>query len=378
MPSNFKSLGDYIQLVDIRNNDRKVKLLRGVSTSKQLIKSVANMSGVDIFNYKIVDKDQFVYVADTSRRGERVALALNDEKTCIVSSIYTVFEVKDKTELLPEYLFIWFKREEFDRYARFHSWGSARETFDWEEMCKVKLPIPSFDEQQSIVSLYKGLLKNQKVYETSLIDLQLICDTYIENLIKSEESKTLGGYIVQSDERNSDLKIDNLLGISVNKKFISSNSNQTNLSLASYKVVREREFGYVTVTSRNGEKISVALLDGSPGLVSSTYIVFKVKDSRVLLPEFLFLWFQRSEFDRYVRFNSWGSARETFDWAEMCRVKLPIPNIEVQEAIVTIYHTLQTRKKINVQLKEALKPLCTILIKGICDKINDTNNMIAC
>jgi type I restriction enzyme S subunit len=216
------------------------------------------------------------------------------------------------------------------------------------------------------------LLTNQKTYENSLADLQLICDTYIDDLIVKQEQKILGEYIVQSEERNSEFQIDNLLGISVNKIFIPTRSKKEQLNLSGYKVVRKREFGYVTVTSRNGGKISIALLDGEPGLLSSTYIVFKVIDINVLLPEFLYLWFQRPEFDRYARFNSWGSARETFDWSDMCQVKLPIPDIEIQKSIVTIYHTLQTRKRINEQLKDMIKPLCPILMKGVMDKVNES------
>lgn len=365
---SFKKIGTYIREVDKRNADSKVTLLRGVSTRKVLIESVANMTNVSLHNYKIAEKGQFVYVADTSRRGEKIAIALNDEETCIVSSIYTVFETDEKY-LLPEYLFIWFNRSEFDRYARFNSWGSARETFNWDDLCNVEIPIPDIREQRKYVALYKGLLTNQKVYENSLADLQLICDTYIEDLIKKEPLKRLGEYIEQSDERNSDLETDNLLGISVNKIFIPTKSNKSRLDLSKYKIVRPRQFGYVSVTSRNGEKISIAILDGEAGIVSSTYTVFEVIDFDELLPEYLYLYFQRTEFDRYARFNSWGSARETFDWADMCDVKLPIPSIEKQEAIVTIYHTLETRKRINEQLKESIKPLCPVLMKGVVESM---------
>lgn len=365
---SFKKIGPYIEEIDVRNANSKITLLRGVSTRKVLIESVANMSGVSLHNYKVAEKGQFVYVADTSRRAEKIAIALNDEQTCIVSSIYTVFKT-DEEYLLPEYLFIWFNRSEFDRYARFNSWGSARETFNWDDICNVEIPIPEVDEQKTYVALYKGILTNQKVYENSLEDLQLICDTYIEDLIKKEKPKTLGDYIQQSDERNSDLETDNLLGISVNKIFIPTKSKKERLDLSKYKIVRPRQFGYVSVTSRNGEKISIAILDGEVGLVSSTYTVFEVKDAKELLPEYLYLYFQRTEFDRYARFNSWGSARETFDWADMCRVKLPIPDIKIQEAIVTIYHTLEARKRINEQLKESIKPLCPVLMKGVVDSM---------
>jgi type I restriction enzyme S subunit len=365
---SYKRIGDYIRLVDKRNDDLAITLLRGVSTTKQLIESVANMSGVSLRNYKIVGNSQFVYVSDTSRRGDKIGIALNTDEPCVVSSIYTVFETDEKY-LLPEYLFIWFNRSEFDRYTRFHSWGSARETFDWADMCEVKIPIPNTSEQKKYVTLYNGLLTNQKTYENSLADLQLICDSYIENLIKTEQPKFLGEYIEQSDERNNDLKIDNLIGISVNKVFMETKSNKEQLELSNYKIVRPREFGYVSVTSRNGEKISIAILDGETGLLSSTYTIFRVKDTSVLLPEYLFLFFKRSEFDRYARFHSWGSARETFDWADMCNVKLPIPDIKVQEAIVTIYHTLETRKRINEQLKNTIKPLCPVLMRGVVESM---------
>ena len=376
MKSGFKRLGNFIRIVDNRNINGDITLLRGVSTTKQLINSVANMSGVSITNYKIVNKNQFVYVSDTSRRGDKIALAFNNSDACIVSSIYTVFEVTNTDKLLPEYLFIWFNRSEFDRYARFNSWGSARETFDWEEMCNIMLPIPPVEVQKKYVALYKAILNNQKSYEESLDDLQLICDGYLENLIKTETYKTLGDYIQQVDERNNDLSINNLLGISVNKIFILTKSNKEKLNLSNYKIVRPRQFGYVTVTSRNGEKISIAILDGEPGLVSSTYLVFEVINENKLLPEYLFLWFKRPDFDRYARFNSWGSARETFDWEEMCRVKLPIPDIEVQKAIITIYHTLETRKRINEKLKNMIKPLCSVLMKGVVERMEKDNHQI--
>lgn len=367
---SYKRIGDYIHLVDYRNNDLAVTNLLGVSIQKKFIPSIANISGTDMSVYRIIKKNQFAYSPVTSRNGEKLTIALLKEvDEAILSPAYQVFEVIDENELIPEYLFMWFNRAEFDRFARFNSWGSARETFDWADLCDVKMPIPDIDIQRKFVALYNGLLTNQKNYENSLEDLQLICDTYIENLIKTEEPRTLGNYIEQSDERNNDLKIDNLIGISVTKVFMETKSNKDLLDLSNYKIVRPREFGYVSVTSRNGEKISIAILDGEAGLISSTYTVFRVKDTSVLLPEYLFLFFKRSEFDRYARFHSWGSARETFDWADMCNVKLPIPDIKIQEAIVTIYHTLETRKRINEQLKNTIKPLCPVLMRGVVESI---------
>ena len=366
---SYKRIGDYIRQVDKRNYDLSISLLRGVSTTKKLIKSVANMSGVTLHSYKVIDKGQFVYVSDTSRRGDKIAIALNDEEPCIVSSIYTVFEVIDETKLIPEFLFLWFNRAEFDRFARFNSWGSARETFDWADLCDVKIPIPDIDEQRKFVALYNGLLTNQKTYENSLADLQLICDSYIQNLIKTEESKVLGDYIEQSDERNNDLQVTFLQGVSTNKVLIETKANTNGLNFHNYKVVRTGEFVYVADTSRRGDKIALAMNSAEPCIVSAIYTVFRVVKTSELLPEYLYLWFARPEFDRYVRFHSWGSARETFDWADMCNVKLPIPDIKVQEAIVTIYHTLETRKRINEQLKNTIKPLCPVLMRGVVESM---------
>lgn len=364
----YQRLGDYIQLVDCRNKDSKITNLRGVSTKKELIKSTANMSGVSVHNYKILRKRQFVYVSDTSRRGDKIAISLNNGEDCIVSSIYTTFEV-DRKKILPEYLFIWFNRSEFDRYTRFHSWGSARETFSWEDMCDIKIPIPTLAEQQKYVAIYQSVLDQQKSYESSLTDLQLVCDSYLENLVKNEQKEILGKYIEQSDERNTNLEISFLQGVSTSKQLINTKANTTGVKFHNYKIVRIGNFVYVADTSRRGDKIALAMNNNKDCIVSAIYTVFKVKDTTKLLPEYLYLFFQRSEFDRYARFNSWGSARETFDWDEMCNVKIPVPSIEKQQAIVNIYHALQARKAINEQLKESIKPLCPVLMCGVVENI---------
>ena len=365
MQSKLSRLGDYIEQSDLRNGEKSVTRLRGISTSKQFIESKANMTGVDISSYKIVRHGEFAYVADTSRRGEKIALAFNDDEPCIISSIYTAFRIKEKAELLPEYLFLWFNRSEFDRYARYNSWGSARETFDWSDMCDVRLPVPSLEDQRQYVALYNAIIKNQRCYESTLEDLQLISNTFLEDQIKQGKKVRLGPYIRQTEERNTNSSNRNLLGISVNKVFIPSRANREDLNVSNCKLIKGGQFGYVTVTSRNGGKISIALHTGDDGIISSTYVAFEVIDKNVLLPEYLYLWFSRPEFDRYARYHSWGSARETFDWSDMCDVELPIPSIEEQKSIVAIHHVLETRKRINERLKETIRPLCPVLMQGV-------------
>lgn len=158
MKSNYKPLGKYIRTVDERNTTLEDLPLMGLSVSKVFFPTIANLVGTDMKTYKIVYRNQFTYIADTSRRGDKIAIALNDRfDKMLVSQAYTPFEVKDEQELLPEYLMMWFRRPEFDRYARFKSHGSAREIFDWEEMCNVMLPIPHIDKQREIVKEYNTI-----------------------------------------------------------------------------------------------------------------------------------------------------------------------------------------------------------------------------
>ena len=170
MSANYKKLGDYIQPVDVRNSDLKVSHLLGLSIEKCFIESIANTIGTDFRPYKIVKKGQFAYGPVTSRNGDKITIALLKEAdVCIISSSYSVFEITDTTKLLPEYLMLWFSRPEFDRYARYKSHGSVREIFDWDEMCRVELPIPDLKEQEKIVNTYNAITKRiqlkQKINE---------------------------------------------------------------------------------------------------------------------------------------------------------------------------------------------------------------------
>jgi len=363
-------LGELIELCETRNDNLKygVKDVKGISIQKEFIETKANMEGVSLKPYYLVQPDDFVYVTVTSRNGEKITLAHNiSDSTYIVSSSYVVFKVKRIELLLPDYLFMYFNRPEFDRFSRFNSWGSARETFNWEDMCDIDIELPNIDIQQKYVDVYNAMLENQKSYESGLDNLKLGCDAYIEELRKELPHKKLGNYISLCDEKNDDLEygLDAVRGISIEKRFIYTKANMEGVSLKPYAVVKPDEFAYVTVTSRNGEKISLARNNSDEAYIcSSSYIVFKVDDTNTLLPAYLSMLFERSEFNRYSRFNSWGSARETFDWEEMKNVLIPIPNIEIQQDIVNIFEAYNTRRDINEKLKAQIKDICPILIKG--------------
>ena len=166
MKANYSKLGKYIREVNIRNTDLAVSTLLGVSVAKEFMPSIANTVGTDFSKYKIVKQNQFTYIPDTSRRGDKIGIALlQDYKEALVSQAYTVFEVINEEELNPEYLMMWFRRPEFDRYARFKSEGSVREIFSWKELCNVELPIPSIESQRKIVEQYNQINQAIKIKE---------------------------------------------------------------------------------------------------------------------------------------------------------------------------------------------------------------------
>lgn len=364
----LNKLGLYITQFDKRNSENTYgeNSVVGLSTQKSIIETKANLSGVNLTSYKLFPPMSFAYVPDTSRRGDKISLAFNmTDTTYLVSSIYIVFTVLDLSSLDPWYLFMYYNRPEFDRYSRFNSWGSAREVFSWDDMCDMEIDLPPLSIQQKYVDIYKAMVANQQSYERGLEDLKLVCDGYIEDLRRKVPCEKIGSFLKISDIKNDiGLSVDSVRGIATSKEFIPTKANMDGANLSNYKVVKPAQIAYVADTSRRGDKISLAINDTQDDyLVSSISIVFGT-DKDKLLPEYLMLFFIRPEFDRYVRFNSWGSARETFEWGGMCSVEIPIPDISIQKAIADIYKVYTTRKQINEQLKEQIKNICPILIKG--------------
>lgn len=364
MANKTYKLGELIELSDERNSDNKYTLddIKGISTEKKFIETKANMDGVSLTSYKVVNKDEFAYVADTSRRGDKIALAYNNDKPVLISSIYTVFKVSRKDLLNSDYLYMYFNRPEFDRFSRFNSWGSAREVFSWEDFCDIDITLPDLKTQKKYVEIYESLVENQKSYELGLDDLKLTCDAYIEELRRKMPSEKIGKYIQPCDERNSELKIKLAQGISIEKQFTSP--KQVADAERSAKIVRNGQFAYNRATTRNGEKISIAFRTGEDCVVSSAYQVFEISEKNILSPEYLMMWYKRSEFDRYARYMSKGSAHEFFEYEDMDDVQIPIPNIEIQQSIANVFNVYNERIKINETLKSQIKDICPILIKG--------------
>lgn len=363
-------LGDLIEQTDNRNDQLIYTLddVKGISIKKNFIETKADMKDVSLKPYKLVNANTFAYVTVTSRNGEKITLAHNiTANTYIVSSSYIVFKVKKTELLLSDYLFMYFNRPEFDRFSRFNSWGSARETFSWEDMCDIDIELPSLEIQQKYVNVYNALIENQRCYERGLDDLKLTCDAYIEDLRRKIPCEPIEAYIERHDIKNGINGTKNVMGVSTTKEFRKPTSKVNRNELENYKVVKPRQISFVQTT--HNEKVFCNAFNNTDEdiVVTSVNEVFSTNEE-ILLPEYLVMFFNRTEFDRYARYHSWGSARETFTWNDLIKVEIPIANITVQKSIVDIYTVYKKRKKINEKLKTQIKDICPILIKGSLDE----------
>lgn len=367
-------LGELIAPSDTRNNTGIFTLddIKGISTNKEFIDTKANMDGVSLVSYKVVAQREFAYVADTSRRGDKIAVAFNTgTKSILISSIYTVFRVSNDQKLLSDYLFMYFNRPEFDRYARFNSWGSAREAFDWSTLCDIDIELPDLPTQQKYVDIYNAMVANQQAYERGLEDLKIVFTGYIEDLRRKSSLHKIGDYITPFNEKNRDELITLEQGININKEFITPQRSNSNLQ--GRKIVRHGQFAYCT--QLNNANVAIAYRSGEDCVVSSVYDVFEITRKEELIPEYLLVWLIRPEFGRYVYWASEGSAYEFLNYNNLGNYKIPVPNINIQKAIAEMYTVYIERKRINEQLKTQIKDICPILIKGALEQCYIPNDM---
>lgn len=357
--SKFK-IGTIIEVLSQKCNipNLSVDDVSGINSDKEFFEP-AKAVGNDTSNYKIVPPNYFACNLMHVGRDVVLPIALNcTNNDKIVSPAYTVFKLIDEHTVLKEYFFMMLNSKEMDRFFWFNTDSSVREGLPWETFCNIELQVPSLEIQQKYVNVYKAMVANQKVYEKSLDDLKLVCDVYIENLPNREK---IGNRLIEVQRKNNGGKITVEKGVSIAKKFIDTKSSASNIE--TQKVVDVGEFAFNSNTSRNSDTLSIALNHDEPYIVSNTYVVCK-PDSTVLLPEYLLLWFCRSEFDRYARFNSWGSARETISIKEIQEYKIAIPDLNIQQAIIDIHKVYMAKKEINEKLKAQIKNICPILIQG--------------
>lgn len=321
--------------------------------------------GADTSIYNVFYKNDFVF---NPARMELNSIALNtDFNKAICSSLYEIFYITRKDLVLPEYLNMFIKRNEFARKCWFEAVGSARNYFRVSNLSEFNIDLPPLPIQQKYVDIYNAMLANQKSYERGLEDLKLVCDAYIEDLRRKIPCEAIEPYIERQDIRNGTNGTKNVMGVSTSKEFREPTSKVNREELTNYKVVKPRQFSFVQTT--HNEKVFAYAFNNTDKdiVVTSVNEVFFTNEQK-LLPEYLSMFFNRTEFDRYARFHSWGSARETFTWDDLIKVKIPIPDIKIQKSIVNIYVAYKQRKMINEQLKTQIKNICPILIKGSIEK----------
>jgi len=345
-----------------RNLKYGIELIEGVTSEGKFDAPKGNPMDVDLKPYKVVHNGAFVYNPSRLNLG---SIAYRTEGLCIVSHLYIVFYLNEegKKEIDPEWLYMYFRRDEFYREVTFRNFGSQRPEFNYNDMCDIYIPLPDISIQQKYVAIYKAMVENQQSYEYGLEDLKLVCDGYIEDLRRKIPCEKIGKYIERHDIRNGHNGTKNVMGISTSKCFREPTSKVNKNELSNYKVCRPRQIGFVQTT--HNEKVFTYAFNNTNEdiVVSSVNEVFSTQENK-LYPEYLCMFFNRTEFDRYARFHSWGSARETFTWNDLIDVEIPIPDIKIQKSIANIYSVYIKRKQINEQLKAQIKDICPILIRG--------------
>ena len=342
MKSNYKKLGDYIQQVDERNRDNSVTRLLGVSIEKKFIESIANTIGTDMSVYKIVKQGQFAYGPVTSRNGDKVSIALLEERKCIISSSYTVFEIKDTQQLLPEYLMLWFRRPEFDRYARFHSHGSAREIFDWEEMCNVELPVPEIEEQQKIVDSYRVIENRISILRQINDNLESQIYSLFQTLFaKNEdyslwETNSLSNLVGVIDNRGktppcideeTDYPLLEIASIRTNGRIIDYNSVEKYVNAEIYnewfRSGHPKKFDIIMSTV--GSLAELKLFVGNKGCIAQNLVAFRCHNPKHSLYLYQYLNWKRNELLSYEI----GSVQASIKVSQVINMSVTLPPISI-------------------------------------------------
>lgn len=361
-------LGDYISQRRENNSSLKygVDLIEGVNSDGEFQPTKAITDNINLKPYKVVRHGDIVYNPSRLNIG---SLAYRTGGMCIVSHLYQVFYIKEKYQsiLSAEFLTLYLRRSEFYRYVDYDNFASQRAEYNLRKLGELLIPLPSPAEQQKAVNVWRAFREIKEQNEAKAAPLMQLCQSYIQELKHKYSMQEIGLYIEECNDRNWDGQFSEkeVRGIATSKGLIDTKANLNGVSLNSYKLVKPKEIAFVPDTSRRGDKMSLGLNDSDKTyIVSSISCVFKV-DEDFVLPNFLYLWFCRPEFDRYTRFNSWGSAREVFSFEDMKRCKVPLPPIEVQQAIVNIYKCANKAKLIAEEADRLSREVCPALLQHV-------------
>lgn len=357
-------LGDFLKfysqqcdIPDLTESD-----VSGVNKDKEFFEP-SKQVGADTSKYKIVPPNHFACNLMHVGRDKILPIALNHtQKEKIVSPAYTVFSIIQGTPLLTDYFFIMLKSEERDRAFWFNTDSSVRDGMSLKDFCAIEIDLPPLAIQQKYVDVYNAMIANQQCYERGLEDLKLVCDAYIEELRRKMPSEKLGPYLRECNEKNEGNRIKLFQGVNVEHEFTDPKRIAEDSENGS--VVRTGQFAFNKVMKAHNTKLPIALREGADCVVSNSYQVFEISNTDKLIPQYLLLWMNRAETQRHAGFISFGTTRDIFTFKDMGELSIPIPSIEIQQSIVDIYKVYLQRKAINERLKEQIKSICPILIKG--------------
>lgn len=352
-------LGDLIEQRREKYDNFSDLPIRGVSKDGFID---ARQPDADLSMYNAFYRGDFVF---NPARMELNSITYNNEfDKAICSSLYEIFYVKRTDILLPEYLNIFIKRDEFARKCWFEAIGSARNYFRIADLSEFYITLPDISTQQKYVDVYLGLQKNLTTYQSKIDNLKTVCEGYIDKLKENCEKVKIGELLELVDNRNSEMKYTGVQGININKTFFPTVADIDENSTQNHKIVEHNQFAFSGMQTGRDKCIRIALNEGkTPVIVSPAYTVLKLKNDSVL-SHYIMLWFSRKEIDRYGWFASDGSIRSNLDIERFLDMKIPLPDISIQCEIVNIHKCHIERKAIAEKLKEQLKNICPVLIRG--------------
>ena len=349
--------------------DLTVYDVSGVNKDKEFFEP-SKQVGADTSKYKIVPPNYFACNLMHVGRDVVLPIALNHTgNNKIVSPAYTVFRVTDETIILKEYFFMLLKSDERDRYFWFHTDSSVRDGLEWDVFCNLEIEIPEVPLQKKYVDIHCGLQENYNAMSKSIDQMERTYSIYMENLVQTMPKEEIGTYIQTIDNKNDNLKLgmDSVRGISNTKEIMPTKADVDEGVIDKFYIIEPKEFIYNPRTTRMGDKVGLAYNNtDSPLLFTFNNTAFALKPGaeKKILADYLYMFFRRSEFDRFARVNSWGSATELFLFDDLGRYKIPIPDTRIQQRIVDIFNALYRRKRIIERLERILQHACPILIRG--------------
>lgn len=361
-------LGELIEPLDRRNNDRKfdISYVRGISNSKEIMQTKADVDENVISKFYIINPGEFIYNPRTTRMGEKVGLGFNNTNTPLLFSFNNLaFRIKESANnsVLPEYLYINFTRNNFDRFARINSWGSATEIFSYDDLFSFQIPLPSIETQKELVAVYNGLKELAEENEKLLKPLEESCQAFIVDCKKKYPMKRLGDMIEIDEKINFDNRDLEFLGINKDKVFMPSVATTDGLDKSKYKVITKGKFVFSGMQTGRDICIRFGLYNVAvDGLVSPAYTTYSVTDTNIL-PEFIMMNFKRSEMDRLGWFLSDSSVRSNLDFDRFHEIQIPLPPLEIQQKIVNLFNCYEECKRISTTAREKIKNLCPALVQ---------------